>query len=167
MKSQPTRKTRLLELILRQVSLECAANRGFSSQSTRVSGEVVGSVFSSFSLTRNGMGRLDSEQTYQVSYQDSRDERSNRNPCQACNRSYVERPIVHLVNLPFDSINRQEFIHKSFAQRSLSHSFKLTHCATMSKSDQGRFLSPYLLHLLVKAKEWNEEEEYAWHEEYG
>src|SRR6266700_6739524 len=160
MKSQPTRKTRLLELILRQVSLECAANRGFSSQSTRVSGEVVGSVFSSFSLTRNGMGRLDSEQTYQVSYQDSRDERSTQNPCQACDRSYVERPIVHLVDLPFDCIKRQEFIHKSFAQWSLSHSLKLAHYTVMPKSYQGRLLSPYLLHFLVKAEEWNEEEEY-------
>src|SRR6266567_6439921 len=158
MKSQPTRKTRLLELILRQVSLECAANRGFSSQSTRVSGEVAASVFSNFPLARNGMGRLDSEQTYQVSCQDSRDERSTQNPCQACNRSHVERPIVHLVNLPFDSINRQEFIHKSFAQWSLSYSLNLTHYTAMSKSDRSRFLGPHLAHLLVKSEEWNEEE---------
>src|SRR6266581_6695884 len=58
MMSQRTRRMRLQEQVLRRVSLEGAANQGSSSQSTRVSGEVVSSVFSSFPLASSHVGAI-------------------------------------------------------------------------------------------------------------
>src|SRR5207245_5613695 len=74
------------------------------------------------------------EQAYQVSCQHCSNEGSSQYPCQAQNCSDVKRPIVRLVNLPFDSINDWKFAHNSFAERSISRSLNLAHDPTMAKS---------------------------------
>src|SRR2546428_9775125 len=169
MSSQPIRKMRRQEPILLQVSLENGANQGFFSLSTYGPARL-GRYLVAFLGPVTAPEGLDPEQTYQVSYQHCSDERSTQYPCQAHNRSNVKWPIVHLVNLPFDSISGQKLVHKSFAERSISRSLKLPHDSTMPKCHHGRLLCPYLAHLLVtteqraeeKVQTWDHEDSQAW-----